>query len=196
MPTGYTVAFTERDVTFREYALTCARAFGACIMQREESLSEPPKHREVSEYYQESIDHDMREIARFLSLSREQQIAEMDAAAEEDRRYRREARAAALALEVRLRATLGQVSAWQPPTPAHEKYKEFMIEQINSTLEFDCAPRDYRDPEKVTATSPEEHLAKLKSNLDYSIRSRDEERERCRAANAWIDALYASLPKE
>jgi hypothetical protein len=51
MPTGYTAMIEEReDVTFREFALTCARAFGACIMQRDNSLAEPPKPREVDKY--------------------------------------------------------------------------------------------------------------------------------------------------
>lgn len=195
MPTGYTSIFVERDVTFREYALRCARAFVACIVQRDESLSEPPKHREVSVYYQESIDRDMRELDRFLSLTREQQVAEMEAAADADRAYRAKARAAALVLEARLRTTLDKVSAWKAPTADHENYKKFMIDQINSTLDFDCALLGYRDPEKVKAETPEEHLAQLKSNLEWSIQSRDEERERCKQANDWIDTLYASLPE-
>lgn len=195
MPTGYTSIFTERDVTFREYALRCARAFGACILQRDDNIEEPPKHREEASFYQESVDSDMRELDRFLSLTREQQVAELEAKAEETRRYRAKSQAERAVLEVRLREVLGQVSAWKAPTADHENYKKFMIEQINSTLDFDCGHRDYFDPTKVKAETPEEHLAQLKSSLERSIQSRDEERERCKQANDWIDALYASLPE-
>jgi len=195
MPTGYTAIFTEREVTFREYALRCARAFGACILQRDDDVDQPPKHREEASYYQESVDRDMRELDRFLSLTREQQVEELEAKAEESRQYRIKSQRERTMLEARLREVLGQVSAWKAPTQEHENYKKFMIDQINSTLDFDCGYREYTDPTKVKAATPAEHLAELKQHLDYSITGRDEERERCRQANDWIDALYASLPE-
>lgn len=70
-----------------------------------------------------------------------------------------------------------------------------MIDQLTQSIEWDCPEREYNDPSKVTVVSPTDHRASLKRNLDYSIKSRDEERERCAQANAWIDALYASLPE-
>jgi hypothetical protein len=41
MPTGYTAGVADGTITeFREYALLCARAFGACIMLRDEPVEE------------------------------------------------------------------------------------------------------------------------------------------------------------
>ena len=40
MPSGYTEGVASGKVTeFKEYALLCARAFGACISLRDEPLS-------------------------------------------------------------------------------------------------------------------------------------------------------------
>jgi len=41
MPTGYTTdIYNGKDVSFRDFALNCARAFGACIMQRDDPADE------------------------------------------------------------------------------------------------------------------------------------------------------------
>lgn len=196
MPTGYTAIFSDRDVSFREYALRCARAFGACILRHDDDMSEPPKHRVVLACYQNNVDRDTRELDRFLLLTPEQQLAEMEAKADQERYYRIKAHSELSELKVRLEKVLAQVKAWEPPTVEHENYKTFMVEQITKTLARDCdLERDYLDPEKVVVVTPEDHLSELKSRVDRSIKSRDEERARCEGANAWIDALYASLPE-
>ena len=44
MPTGYTADIYEgNDVSFRDFALKCARAFGACIEQRDDDANDKPK---------------------------------------------------------------------------------------------------------------------------------------------------------
>ena len=44
MPTGYTTdIYNGKDVTFKDFALKCARAFGACIHQREDNIDDLPK---------------------------------------------------------------------------------------------------------------------------------------------------------
>lgn len=195
MPTGYTHIFSDRSPTFREYALLCARAFGACIMQRDEAMSEPPKHREEAAFYQENVDRDARELDRFLSLSEEDQWAEMRAVADRDRKGRSELRQRRHALRARYEAALAEVLAWVPPTAEHEKFRDFMADQLKTSVDFDCSDSEYCDPDRVTVVSPATHLEHLKARLDYSIKYRDEERERCNQANAWIDALYAALPE-
>ena len=44
MPTGYTAIIEDKPgLTLREFALRCARGMGACIMQRDDNMDEPPK---------------------------------------------------------------------------------------------------------------------------------------------------------
>lgn len=111
MPTGYTAAFSDRDVPFREFALQCARAFGACIMQRDDNPNDPPKHREVSAFYQESVDRDTQAIERFLVLSESEQWAEMNAAAERGRASRIKAQGERRLLRTRYEAALAKAQA-------------------------------------------------------------------------------------
>ena len=44
MPSGYTSdIYNGKEVTFKDFALGCARAFGACVMQRDDPADEKPK---------------------------------------------------------------------------------------------------------------------------------------------------------
>lgn len=46
MPTGYTAIIEERaDLSFRDFALRCARGMCACVMQRDDPMDELPKAR-------------------------------------------------------------------------------------------------------------------------------------------------------
>ena len=53
MPTGYTAMLTEeKEITFEDFALKCARAFGALIEMRDESLdAKIPEEFKVTEYH-------------------------------------------------------------------------------------------------------------------------------------------------
>ena len=54
MPTGYTTdIYNGKDVSFRDFALTCARQFGACIMQRDDPADEKPKIMPEESYHTE-----------------------------------------------------------------------------------------------------------------------------------------------
>lgn len=68
MPTGYTAAIKD-GITFQEYALSCARAFGALISMREESSDAPiPDALEMSPYYQTSYDEAREALDEFSAL--------------------------------------------------------------------------------------------------------------------------------
>ena len=55
MPTGYTSIIEDKPgLTLREFALRCARGMGACIMQRDDDMDEPPKAPEPSDYHLEA----------------------------------------------------------------------------------------------------------------------------------------------
>ena len=41
MPTGYTATLVEHGQTFPEFAMQCAKAFGACITLRDEPFDAP-----------------------------------------------------------------------------------------------------------------------------------------------------------
>ena len=57
MPTGYTEdIYNGKDVTFKDFALKCARAFGACVHQREDNIDDPPRLKIAdTSYYEEKL---------------------------------------------------------------------------------------------------------------------------------------------
>ncbi len=47
MPSGYTEnIYYGKKVAFKDFALGCARAFGACVMQRDDPADVKPKIRQ------------------------------------------------------------------------------------------------------------------------------------------------------
>ena len=64
MPTGYTSdIYDGKDISFREYALKCARNFGAYVEMRDSSLdTEMPTEFEPSTYYRDKLDEALKRV--------------------------------------------------------------------------------------------------------------------------------------
>lgn len=146
MPTGYTAPIYEgQDLSLSEYAQRCARAFGALMSLRDEPLSNSiPDKIESSTYYNDMLAKVQREYEEFLQNPPTIAFAE----AEYDKLIAKEMEdmarqnAKAKELELRYRALLDKVNAWQPPTPEHTGLKSFMVRQLELSIEADCSIRD------------------------------------------------------
>lgn len=196
MPTGYTADVADGIVTdFRTFALTCARAFGATVMQRDDPTNEPPKHREMPAYYGEELAKSEAEQARLAALTLTEAEMEMLTEREESIAYRDEYRAKKAATRSRYESMLAHVEAWEAPTADHGGLKSFMAEQIRQSIDFDCggayepAIPDVR-PAAAWLTDKRVQAA---AEVARNRKSIAEEQERCDTANAWIDALYESV---
>lgn len=193
MPTGYTADVQNGKVTdFRTFALRCARAFGACVTQRDDPMDAAPQRCEVSE-------HSVRYRAEALA-----RVVELEAIGPEEMERAAEAAFAdALGLynkwgreqteeRARYESMLAYVEAWTPPTPEHVALKDFMEKQLRESMRFD----HYQYPYPPRLTGPQwlaKEREKAASGLSYAEKSLREEQERCSKANAWIDALVQSL---
>ena len=52
MPTGYTAVIQDNlDISMKDFALVCARAFGACVMMRDEPFDTPIPEEFVPDTY-------------------------------------------------------------------------------------------------------------------------------------------------
>ena len=50
MATGYTMdIYDGKNVSFEDFCLSCARAFGACILQRDDNTSIKPQLQKASD---------------------------------------------------------------------------------------------------------------------------------------------------
>src|SRR5690348_5408929 len=73
MPTGYTAEVAEGKVTdFRTFALRCARAFGATIMQRDDPTHDLPKMREESSHHRDELARWQQRYSDLLLMSHEE----------------------------------------------------------------------------------------------------------------------------
>ena len=73
MPTGYTaILFDKPETSFRQYAYVCARAFGALVSMRDESLDVPlPVEIKPDSYYRLRAANIRDELGRLRKMSPE-----------------------------------------------------------------------------------------------------------------------------
>ncbi len=72
MPTGYTAVEEEEDVTFKQYLLGCARAFGACFHRRDDGSLNQPEHQKESDYNKNSLLSIQEELKKLLDMTAEE----------------------------------------------------------------------------------------------------------------------------
>jgi len=199
MPTGYT-ADIEKDISFEDYILGCARAFGACMHQRDDSSKEKPMLRSIeNSYHVDALSNAKTEVAKLEAMkgvndrtAYGKQIIAEEAASNQEYFNKK------VALRNKYEAMLSKAYNWFPPTPDHENLKKFMIEQITSSIDFDCNTK--YDMERLTALSKANPLDKYNEALRHAYKDVEyhetelyKDRERNDNANRWIAALYGSL---
>lgn len=201
MPTGYTAPVQEGEITtLRDYALRCARAFGATILMRDEPLDvQIPEKFEPSDYYAKNIDTAKLEIQRLESLTLEEAAAEAQKQFDEATEYRAKRITTRRLQRKRYETMLAAVRAWDAPE-THVELKGFMTRQLEESIRFDCGATDDEDeayyPVPVLK-SPEhwkaEALARAHEDLARHIKENAEEVARTEGRNKWIADLRASL---
>ena len=194
MPTGYTAPIAD-GITFEQYALSCARAFGACVSMRDDPNDAPiPERFEPSDYHQRKLEETHAELDRVSAMTREQIAAAADEAfsAElqrwQDRRDRRSK------LRGQYEAMLASVEAWKPPTTEHVGLQEFMAKQIRESIDWDCSDKYDDAPERKSADGwIAVRASELRRDLNYHEAEHRKEVERASQRTEWVKALRASL---
>lgn len=195
MPTGYT-ACIEKGASFKDYAWTCARAFGALASMREDSFGAPiPEKLEASPYYLQKKKQSEQDLSKLKSMSLKD--AEIKAKAEynEALKYRTKELKERNELEKKYRKILNQVQSWKVPSPDHDNFKEFMVSQIISSIQGDCGT-DYLDIPKLLTGKEWKELAlkNIKHDLDYYGKEYEDEIISVEEKNLWLKQLRESLP--
>jgi hypothetical protein len=194
MPTGYTAPIYEgKDITVKDYILRCARAFGATIHMRDESLDVEINEVQPSTYHLDMIEKKKKELEKYQKMSVEEAQKIADEEYEKGVKQIEESVKKMEVLRERYTNILEEVKKWNPPTPEHVKLKEFAIEQLESSLHFDCHPI-YR---RVSKWSGEEWLRnKIKQcteDIEYHSKEWVEEIIRVEKINKWIRELKESF---
>lgn len=195
MPTGYTAGIAD-DVTFNEFVMSCALGMGALVMMREEPMNaQIPEMFEPSDYNTKIIAETTAALERLDCMT----IAEAEQAASAAYEIVIAEQAKAVhrndTLREKYTAMLEKVEAWQPPSEDHNGLKEFMVEQIISSINYDCG-NYYRDQKHKKITGAEwkkQEETRLHKDMAYHEAENTKEVERTEARNNWLRKLRESL---
>lgn len=194
MPTGYTEDIYEgKDVSFSDFALKCARAFGACIEQRDDDPNDKPKLIEKNN----DDSYHIKRINEAKKWKKPTKV-EFDAYVKKQIAYYNEKIDKQNKLKDSYQKMLDKANAWTPPTKEHEGLKKFMIEQLTESMEFDCSndyyQRELNNIKQLTYNQYVKNMrASNKRDIEYHTNELKKDNERVDNRNAWISALYKSL---
>ena len=196
MPTGYTADIKD-GIDFKTYAMNCARAFGACVMLRDEpgGGDRIPETFEPSDYHLKAAEKARGELAALEAMTPaecERAAARAWDDAEASRLLRlddyRKQRAA-------YEAMLAKVNAWTPPTPEHAGLHEFMRTQIEQSIDFDCN-ESYCSTPAVRLTGEVWAAAertRCLRDVQHHEKGYASEVSRAETRTEWVRALRAAL---
>jgi hypothetical protein len=181
MPTSYTAAIAD-DISFNDFVMGCARAMGALI-----SMRDSPSDAVIPEWFVPSAYHKVEASNCFeqINVLCKMPIDELEKTAFESYSAELAARADAIRGKDLLRhkysAMLEQVNAWETPTPDHLEFKSFMVDQINTSLIFDCDDSYYKEQ------------VPLQKSHKYHLEEQSKEVDRTERRNLWLRQLRESL---
>ena len=198
MTTGYTASIKD-GITFQRFALSCARAFGALIMMRDDPMDAP-----IPDEFKPSDYNAKRLIEINAALDEIEALPEAECQARADKEYQdrlndlRKSIDEAFDLKGKYETMLSQVKAWIPPSADHKGLKDFMIQQITDSISFD-SHIDYYEKEisELRPISGKEwkhkSLAKLVHEKIYNEDEHQKEISRTAGRNTWVRQLRDSL---
>jgi hypothetical protein len=197
MPTSYTAPVGDGELNFNQFVWRCARAMGALVSMRDESLDAPiPEKIEASSHHQGGINAAKARKARLEAMTEDEIAAEAKSSYEEAVERRLQMEKERLLTKANYERMLAQVQAWIPPTSDHEGLKKFMIEQLQESIRFDCSPLSELSAPQMLSAKEWRHAEanSIGRDLAYHRRELAEEAKRVRAVNEWLSDLRTSVP--
>ncbi len=195
MPTGYTAKISD-DISFNEFIIDCARAFGACVTLRD--TNDPiPEQFEPSDYHLEKLEKVKTKLQLLNNLSTKEITNLCDEEYTENEKHRKETLDKITELRRKYRKMLESVLLWEPPTVDHNGLKDFMIQQLEDTIKFDCdnmfeyyiKPTEKQTPEYWWKAK----INECRKNIKYHEKEYQKEKERTESRSKWIKQLRESL---
>lgn len=208
MPTGYTYKIVNEGQTFPEFAMGCARAFGALIHMRDDPWGAPLRLRQQSKsphslnsYHAEAKakaeerlkrleGFDVNERLAYGEHKKQKEIDELKAHIERID-----------LVNAKIAAMQKDVQEWKPPTEGHLELKKFMLQQLDvskESCEYEVQRLAYLTA-KSAAQVYEDVVAEDKSSVEYHTRMINETPQKSENnvdPNAWIIELCNSLGVE
>lgn len=193
MATGYT-ADIAKGISFTKFCLSCSRAFGALVTMRDDPAeAEILDEFKPSDYHEKELKKVEKELADFLALlikdGAKQMQKEYQAEWDQIEEWKREREE----LKLKYQAMLSKVADWIPPTKDHQGLKDFMIQQIQTSIDFDCRCPDEPKQPKSLEYWKSMKIAELSWSVDYHQKENEKEITRAQERTAWVKQLKTSL---
>ena len=172
---------------------------GACIALRDDPLNaDLPDNVGFSDYHTGRI---AESNAEFLRLKEMDDAAKMEfgkASITATRNSLEDGLIKARSTRNRLTSMMAEVIAWKPPTPDHEGLKKFMVEQLQTTIDFDGDGSYYEhEIQRISLKRPmqvwQEALENAKNDVAYHKEEARKDVERNAARNEWVKQLKESV---
>ena len=206
MPTGYTAGILDGKVnTFEEFATVCTRAFGATIHMRDNPMDSPYEPRTPSDYHTNSIQSKRERLEEIESMSDEKIVEDFNTQLGEDLKYHQTKMEEDKRNLEKLNSMLESAKSWIPPTEDHQPFRNFMIEQIESTIKVDGDPSYHVNKmvgikkQMEEGINPKEYreetIQEIKSQISYHETEYQKELVRCKDSNDWMDKFFESIKK-
>ena len=206
MPTGYTAGILDGKVnTFEEFATVCTRAFGATIHMRDNPMDSPYEPRTPSDYHTNSIQSKRERLEEIESMSDEKIVEDFNTQLGEDLKYHQIKMEEDKRNLEKLNSMLESAKSWVPPTEDHQPFRNFMIEQIESTIKVDGDPSYHVNKmvgikkQMEEGINPKEYreetIQEIKSQISYHETEYQKELVRCKDSNDWMDKFFESIKK-
>lgn len=195
MPTGYTDTI-KNGITFEQFALGCARAFGALIVMRDDpSDAQIPEQFEPSDYHSKALSKAREDLSAMELLTPSEWELKATAEHTESEMYRLKAITDKNSLRCHYAEMLECAKAWIPPSGDHDELKNFMIKQIEQSIDFDCDIKYYSTPTPLLTGIEWAEAAKAKAlkDIEYHKTHHAEEVQRTNQRNEWVKLLRSSL---
>lgn len=206
MPTGYTAGIVDGKITtFEQFAKQCIRAFGATIHMRDDNLDVEYTPRTPDDYHKESLRDAKRLYQQAIELSDEDILKNRKKEIEEEIKHAEDRieqirKSKEVLLEMKSKAEV-----WIPPTKDHEEFKKFMIQQLDSTIEYDgdntyVKVELYQKREELKNLDVDVEREKMKEaaqeDIVYHTKKYYEEIGRCAKSNKWVEDLLQTLTND
>lgn len=194
MPSGYTAKLYEGEQSFKDFLWGAARGMGALVTLRESPDATIPERFEPrTDYYDETEAKAKAKLRKLDAIT--PATANREAAKDYEAALARHAdeRSRTDATRARYEAMLVRVDSWEPPTPEHEGFKQFMREQLQQSIDFDCNPYERKITFLTGDVWVEKQRASAEEDLRYAREHRAEEIKRTESRNAWLKALRESV---
>ena len=206
MPTGYTAGILDGKVnTFEEFATVCTRAFGATIHMRDNPMDSPYEPRTPSDYHTNSIQSKRERLEEIESMSDEKIVEDFNTQLGEDLKYHQTKMEEDKRNLEKLNSMLESAKSWVPPTEDHQPFRNFMIEQIESTIKVDGDPSYHVNKmvgikkQMEEGINPKEYreetIQEIKSQISYHETEYQKELVRCKDSNEWMEKFFESIKK-